>query len=140
MIVVERVDTLDDCLEVRRIVFVEEQHVPLAEDVDGLDPACDQLLARVDGALAGTARLRLTEGGRVAKGERLAVLEPYRSRGVGMALIQALEARARELGCQSLAGAAQVQALGFYEALGYAADGEDFLDAGIVHRHITKLL
>lgn len=140
MIVVDRVHTLDDCLEIRRVVFVEEQHVPLADDVDGLDPGCDQLVARVDGALAGTARLRLAEGGRVAKGERLAVLEAYRSRGVGMALIRALEARARELGCHALVGAAQVQALGFYEALGYVADGDDFLDAGIVHRHITKTL
>lgn len=140
MIVVERVHTLDDCLEIRRVVFVVEQDVPLADDLDGLDPTCEQLLARVDGALAGTARLRLTEGGRVAKGERLAVLAPYRNLGVGIALIRALEARARALGCESLVGAAQVQALGFYEALGYIPDGDDFLDAGIVHRHITKAL
>lgn len=140
MIVVERVHTLDECLEIRRVVFVEEQDVPLAEDVDGLDATCEQLLARVDGALAGTARLRLTEGGRVAKGERLAVLVPYRNLGVGVALMHALEARARALGCASLVGAAQVQALGFYEALGYQPDGDDFLDAGIVHRHVTKTL
>lgn len=140
MIVVEPARSLDDCLEIRRVVFVEEQHVPLAEDIDGLDPMCEQLLARVDGVLAGTARLRLTDGGRVAKGERLAVLAPYRRHGVGVALIQALEARARALGCHILMGAAQVHALGFYQTLGYVADGDDFLDAGIVHRHITKVL
>lgn len=127
-----------DCLEIRRVVFVEEQAVPLADELDGLDDEAEHLLARVDGIPAGTARLRLL--GDVAKGERLAVLVPFRRHRLGVALMEALERRARELRAHTLKGAAQVQALSFYEALGYQAEGEVFLDAGIAHRAIRKTL
>ena len=35
---------------------------------------------------------------------------------------------------------AQLQALPFYEKLGYTAEGQEFIDAGIPHREMIKNL
>jgi predicted GNAT family N-acyltransferase len=35
---------------------------------------------------------------------------------------------------------AQSHATGFYEKLGFAAFGDEFLDAGIPHRHMRRAL
>ena len=68
---------------IRRRVFVEEQGIAEALEFDGLDPAARHLLAVVDGAPAGTLRIRLIEQGRTAKIERVAVLAPQRGTGSG---------------------------------------------------------
>lgn len=41
----------------RRVVFIEEQGVSEAEEIDDLDAAALHLLARLDGRPVGTARL-----------------------------------------------------------------------------------
>jgi len=138
VITIERTTELELCLEIRRIVFMVEQKVSLAEEVDGLDSECDHFIARKNGVPAGTARLRMA--GDLAKGERLCVLRSARGHRIATALLEALEARARERGARTLLGAAQVQALPLYESLGFLASGNEFLDAGIVHKTITKPL
>lgn len=128
---------------VRRRVFIDEQAVRPDEDVDGLDPECLHFLALAldgdGGEPVGAARLR-DAGGGVAKAERVAVLREHRGRGVGEALMRALEQAARERGFRQVRLGAQLTALGFYERLGYAAEGEEFLDARIRHRHMVKEL
>ncbi len=54
---------LATCLAIRRTVFIEEQGVSEADEVDGLDPVALHLLAMQDAAPVGTARL-LVEGRR----------------------------------------------------------------------------
>ena len=81
---------------IRRRVFVEEQGVSEALEFDGLDEEARHLLASVDGEPAGTLRIRLLEGGRVAKIERVAVLAAQRRHRVGRALmVAALRSGAR---------------------------------------------
>ena len=119
-----------DICSIRRIVFVEEQGVPEELDLDGLDPECLHVLAWNDhGRPIATARME--EDGKIG---RMAVLKPWRGRGVGRALLEALlsEAAARRLSRVHLA--AQTQAIGFYEKHGFQATGDIFLDAGILHR------
>ncbi|KIH98633.1 acetyltransferase [Streptomonospora alba] len=123
---------------IRGAVFVAEQQVPIAEEPDSHDPGADHLLARIDGVPAGTGRL-------VAAGERgvlgrLAVLPEARGTGTGAALVRAIEERARKLGLGEIELHAQTHALRFYERLGYAARGEEFLDAGIRHLDMRKRL
>lgn len=139
MIQIARTTDLAACLELRRVVFVLEQGVAPAEDVDGLDEGAEHFLAVMDGRPVGTARLRLLDGG-TAKGERMCVLTSARKRGVAGQILEALEARARELGAHTIAGAAQVQALALYTQRGYVPSGDEFLDAGIPHRAIQKPL
>ncbi|MBN8414157.1 MULTISPECIES: GNAT family N-acetyltransferase [Halomonas] len=121
--------------EIRHRVFVIEQNVPLEEEWDGRDPQCLHFLAIRGEQALGTARL-LPDGhiGRVA------VLAEARGLGVGVALMRAAIDAAREQRFSQVELAAQTQALGFYEALGFVAEGEVFLDAGIPHRNMTLTL
>ena len=119
---------------VREQVFVQEQQVPLELEWDGLDAEALHVLA-VDakGRPVGTGRM-LADGhiGRVA------VLPTWRGRGVGRALVAALLELARRRGLHRVRLAAQTEAIGFYETLGFAAHGPEFMDAGIPHRHMER--
>jgi predicted GNAT family N-acyltransferase len=129
------------CLEVRRAVFIEEQRVPEAEEIDAHDgdPAvvttAVHVLARLDGRAVGTGRLLLEyPAGANAHIGRVAVLAAERRGGAGRAVMRALEAEARRRGFAGITLAAQLHAIPFYERLGYVARGDVFLDAGIEHR------
>ncbi|MDH6109992.1 putative GNAT family N-acyltransferase [Kitasatospora sp. MAP12-15] len=133
--------------QVRLEVFVEEQNVPVELEYDELDATSLHLLAvGADGAPLGTARLisgaealKLTGvADRVLLG-RLAVVKAARGTGLGAELVRAIETAGRELGARECELHAQVQALGFYERLGYAAEGPVYDDAGIPHRTMVKL-
>ncbi len=130
---------LQACCAIRRIVFIDEQAVPEDEEWDGLDTACTHFLARSAGAALGTARLRIDP--KVgAKAERVAVLKEARGTGAGRAVMEALEAEALSRGFERVTLAAQMQALPFYERLGYVVYGPEFDDAGIPHRMAVKEL
>ena len=127
------------CQALRRVVFIEEQGMSVADDVDGRDGAARHLLAVLDGRAVGTARL-LTVGD-TGKVGRVCVLREVRGQGVGVALIRAAVALlAGAEGVKKVKLGAQVQALGFYEALGFQAVGADYLDAGKVHRDMVLSL
>lgn len=121
--------------ELRRRVFIDEQQVPESEEWDGQDPDCLHFLACENGQPIGTARL-LPDGhiGRVA------VLGQARGRGIGLLLMREAIAAARLLGHEEVILAAQIQAMPFYERLGFQAYGEEFLDAGIPHRNMRLML
>ncbi|MFI6155631.1 GNAT family N-acetyltransferase [Kitasatospora sp. NPDC051170] len=135
--------------EVRRAVFVVEQHVPEELEWDEYDATSVHLLALAeDGAALGTARLIFGEqawketggvAGRVLLG-RLAVVGAARGTGLGARLVRAIEAEARERGAAEVELHAQVRALGFYERLGYVAEGPVYDSVGIPHRMMTRTL
>ncbi|MFI9272429.1 GNAT family N-acetyltransferase [Kitasatospora sp. NPDC052896] len=143
--------TPDDLALARRVrqeVFVVEQSVPVELEYDELDATSLHLLATgPDGVPLGTARLISGEQalaltgveGRVLLG-RLAVVKAARGTGLGVALVGAIERAGQELGARECELHAQVQALGFYQRLGYTAEGPVYDDAGIPHRTMTKVL
>ena len=128
------------CREIRQVVFSDEQGVSLDLEFDGLDDEAEHFLAwDRDGAAetpVATARLRWIDG--TAKAERVAVLASQRGRGVGRALMDAIETRAIEQGRSSVHLHAQVAVIPFYERLGYEASGAVFVEADIEHRSMTK--
>ena len=124
---------------VRRTVFVEGQGVPPELEVDGLDDVADHVVARLDGRVVATGRL-LPADRRTRKVQRMAVLPEARGAGVGLAVLRALEARARELGAPAVVLSAQTTARGFYERAGYTAHGEEFTEAGIRHVAMRRAL
>jgi predicted GNAT family N-acyltransferase len=118
---------------IRHAVFVVEQGVPVDLELDGLDPACVHLVAfGPQGDAIGTARM--TGSGHVG---RIAVLAPWRGRGVGARLVRTMLALARDAGLGSVDLDSQVRAVGFYEKLGFEARGEEFMEAGIPHRNMV---
>lgn len=135
-------DEIASCLQIRRVVFIDEQSVPEKEELDDLDPVCRHFLATPDkSSLAreafGTARILFLDDGS-AKAQRVAVLREYRRHGVGAALMFAVEGEAARAGRQLLILSSQLSALPFYERLGYEPYGDNFLDAGIEHRMMRK--
>jgi ElaA protein len=138
MIRVEQTDDLATCRTLRRVVFIDEQNVPEAEEWDGRDGEALHLLA-FDGATPiGTARL--FDKGATGKIGRVCVLASARGRGIGAALIRAGEALLAEQGCTRAMLGAQCHAIPFYEGLGFTAFGPIYDDAGIPHRDMDKPL
>nr|WP_205911787.1 GNAT family N-acetyltransferase [Rhodobacter sp. SGA-6-6] len=123
----------------RRKVFIEEQGVSEADEVDGLDDQAIHLLALVDGRPLGCARLLVQ--GETGKVGRVCVLAEARGTGLGAALMRAAVAEFRKLpGVAKVKLGAQTHALGFYERLGFTAFGPEYLDAGIPHRDMQLVL
>ena len=120
------------CYRIRMVVFVEEQGVPVAEEIDARDEAdAMHVLGLEDGRAVATARCVPHEGG--VKIGRVAVLKHARGRGHGAALIRHFIGQANG----PVVLDAQVDALGFYERLGFVARGPVFDDAGIPHRRMA---
>ncbi len=139
IIQISTADELASCWAVRREVFVDEQGVPEELEIDGDDPLCVHFAAIDDrGQVWATARLRMNDG--EGKAQRVAVRLAARGKGVGTQVMRALEECARRLGAQRVKLSSQLQALPFYERLGYRAHGDIYDDAGIPHRDMTKML
>ncbi|WP_010307491.1 GNAT family N-acetyltransferase [Kurthia senegalensis] len=141
-IVIENEQQLQRALTIRKKVFVEEQHVPLEDEVDELDvldgPCRHLLITTNEDEAVGTGRVRLIE--QYGKLQRVAVLKDMRQFGIGRLIIAELETLAKQLGAQKTKLDAQVHAIGFYEKLGYTVQSDVFLDAGIEHVLMTKSL
>lgn len=127
------------CRQLRRVVFIEEQGVSEADEVDDKDDEAIHLLALLDGEPVGSARLLVL--GDVGKIGRVCVLPLGRGKGIGADLIRAAVARFRiEPGVRKVKLGAQTHALGFYERLGFTAFGPLYDDAGIAHRDMLLVL
>ncbi len=126
----------DELRKVRETVFVREQGVPAALEWDGSDPACRHVIARdAAGAPVGTGRL--TPDRRIG---RMAVLREWRGRGVGDALLAALLEQARALGWTEVSLHAQASAEDFYARHGFVPEGGRFMEAGIEHQGMRRVL
>lgn len=138
--IVASTDELKHCFAIRRAVFVHEQQVDEAIEIDGLDDACIQFLAEgIDHQPIGTARLRISAE-KQAKAQRVAVLKEHRNKGIGAKLMAAIESHAQSLGHDAIHLNAQVSALHFYRQLGYVVCGDPFIEANIEHLPMKKCL
>jgi ElaA protein len=127
------------CRALRRTVFIEEQGVSEADEVDDKDDEAIHLLATQNGKPVGSARLLVM--GETGKIGRVCVLAEARGTGLGANLMQAAVARFRSVpGVTKVKLGAQTHALGFYERLGFTAIGPEFDDAGIPHREMVLTL
>jgi predicted GNAT family N-acyltransferase len=134
-----RTEDIATCRWLRRVVFIEEQGVPEADEVDDRDGAAIHLLATEAGRPVGTARLLVL--GDTGKIGRVCVLKDRRGLGLGAALIGVAVSEFRAMpGIARARLGAQVPALGFYERLGFEAVGPVYLDAGIAHRDMVMAL
>lgn len=131
-----RTDDIVTCRWLRRVVFIDEQGVSEADEVDDLDGAAIHLLAVDQGRPVGSARLLVQ--GDTGKIGRVCVLKDRRGLGLGAALIGVAVAEFRATpGIVRVKLGAQLPALGFYERLGFVATGPVYLDAGIDHRDMV---
>lgn len=128
---------MEQVFSVRTQVFVNEQNVPEEEEIDHLEEESTHFLVTDDeGNPSGAGRFRVVDG--YGKVERICILPEYRSKGVGNALMKAIEQFALSQQIEILKLNAQNQAIPFYEKLGYAVTSDEFLDAGIPHHAMKK--
>lgn len=138
-------------LALRIEVFVGEQGVPLDLERDAYDddPETRHLVVTGnDAVLAAVRWIREPTGyeglaprlGAPVHLQRLAVAVQWRGRGLGRALVDAVERDARDIGAGVVYLAAQRSAVPFYERLQYEAYGAPFVEAGIDHRHMMRTL
>lgn len=126
------------CYEIRKAVFVDEQNVPLELEMDEYDSGATHFLLSEGNTPLATARLLSKNG--LAKIGRVAVLKQARGRGLGLAVMEAVLAEARRQGYAEAVLDSQVYAIPFYARLGFAAEGDEFDDAGIPHRRMRRRL
>jgi predicted GNAT family N-acyltransferase len=134
----KKTEEIEECFRIREEVFIAEQGVPLDMERDEHDGKALHFIALADGQSVGTARAVLRDNGTSAKIGRVAVCRSNRGLGIGKLLIAAIEESPDLRHVHNFLLDAQTHALQFYAGLGYEAYGEEFIDAGIPHRHMKK--
>jgi len=125
------------CYELRKIVFIEEQKVPIERHMDEYDEFSIHFIVYDKNIPIGAARTRLADN--CAKLERICILSANRGHNIGRQLIQKIEEYwvNNSITCYRLSS--QVQAAKFYEKLGYIIISEKpYMDAGILHVMMEK--
>src|SRR5260221_10708610 len=117
---------------IRFAVFVEEQRVPRDIELDDQDAGSLHAVAYEKGKAVATGRL--LPDGHIG---RMAVLKDRRRQGFGSAILTALMEAAVKRGHASVALSSQTHAVPFYRAHGFAAQGGEYLEAGIPHLEMT---
>lgn len=121
--------------QIRQQVFIVEQQVPVEDEWDALDEAAIHFLVIQGGQAIGCARLLIEEIHHQPHFHigRVALLKPFRNQGHGQALMKFVLAYCTAHAPHSIYLHAQVDRQAFYERLGFVAQGNIFMDAGIPH-------
>ncbi len=137
--VAESLDEFKLALQIRRQVFVEEHRVPEEIEADQYDHVAVHFLAWDGKKEIGTGRLRWTDL-ETAKVERVAVQKEYRHSGTGKKIMEVMEQYAREKGTKKIVLHAPLEAVPFYEKIGYQKEGAPFVEGIREHLKLFKLL
>jgi len=121
---------LSKALEIRRKVFVCEQHAPADTEPDGFDKFALHLLLYVDDVAVGTGRIYY-DGSHFKIG-RVCVLPEYRGRHLGDLMMRLLLFKSQDFAAEVVIHA-QTHAENFYKRYGFASEGEEFMEDGIPH-------
>ncbi|MGH8135769.1 MAG: GNAT family N-acetyltransferase [Steroidobacteraceae bacterium] len=113
---------------IRREVFIEEQQFTESDEWDDEDAVSVHALVTVNREPVGTGRLN--PGGKIG---RIAVKAGLRGRGIGTLILRQLLHEACRRGIREPYLHAQVQAVPFYEKLGFRVQGDAFDELGVSH-------
>jgi predicted GNAT family N-acyltransferase len=126
----------EDALAVRIAVFVEEQGIAREDEIDEYDDVAIHCVGYLDGAPVAAGRLVVMDG--YGKVGRMAVLSEHRGRGIGAAVLVALEREGVARGVTLFRLSAQLTARPFYDRAGYAPVGDVYDEVGIPHIAMEK--
>ena len=116
---------------IRRKVFIEEQGVSEALELDGTDALCIHLLVFKNNIPVATGRIFM-DGNKCMLG-RVAVLKERRKQKYGKLVMKMLIRASYNMGADMQYVHAQAQASDFYKKLGFISYGNPFLEANIYH-------
>lgn len=124
-------DDIQEALEVRKAVFINEQGISERIERDEYDKVAEHVIVYENGIPLATGRL-LREDNQYTIG-RVAVLKEHRSKKLGAVVVNALVEKAFKNGASEVQIHAQKWVQGFYEKLGFRVYGDVFVEAGIEH-------
>ena len=128
-----------ECFNIRFEVFVNEQGVPSEVEFDNYDETAIHAVAYESDKIVGTGRL-IIDTATDARIGRMAVNESSRRKGVGSQILAFLENTAKSNGIRHITLHAQHYVRDFYEENGYREQGETFVEAGILHVEMSKVI
>ena len=155
---------LADLRAVREQVFLIEQAIPPEDEWDEFDARSHHVIARDPGGRPiGTGRLvppqsaiqasiareagaQAPDSGQQGQTStpasigRMAVLDDWRGKGVGTAIVRVLLEQARALRYPEIELHAQSHAIAFYARLGFEPCGGEFEECGITHRSMRRTI
>ena len=119
---------------IRRQVFVQDLGVPEQQEFDAADlPGADTVYALLTAESNPLGTGRLQGAAENYKIGRIAFLPAARGRGSGRQLVTALVRRAVAQGAVRVPVDARLEAVGFYEKLGFVPCGVPFMQRGMRH-------
>jgi predicted GNAT family N-acyltransferase len=137
--VAETPEEMQLVIELRRVVFGNEQRILLSRYEDLEDRFSLNLLASIDGRAVGTGRLTPAyDRAAVPTITWVATLPSYRNRGIGTAIVRALVDEADARGYDTVYLNAQAHALGLYLAHGFKPIGQPQVIHGIPPPPMTR--
>ena len=131
---------INGAFNVRREVFITEQGIHEDIELDGYDRSALHVVVIADeDRVIGTARV-LSLPMNQAKIERMAILQSWRRKRIGMGIISFLVKELRSRRIQQVVLHAQYPAIAFYKSCGFKKSGSPFYEAGIKHIKMLKPL
>lgn len=142
IIIAKNQSEIDECVEIRKTVFVKEQGVPLELEADEFDfetAPCTHFMIFENEILIGTFRI-ICEEEVEAHFQRFCILKEFRSRNFGRLSLEFAEKFCIEHGYKKITMNSQCYAIGFYQKCGFSVVSDEFDDAGIPHVRMEKIL
>jgi len=123
---------LVDAHYIRQVVFMDEQNVPLDEEMIPWEDEISLHLVLYNGEeAAATGRIFMKDDKFVL--QRIAVIKKERGKGLGRLVTQKLIDKCFEMGAEEITLSSQTHAVGLYEKLGFVGYTDVYMDAGIPH-------
>ena len=130
---------LKGALEARRKVFVEEQGISEDLEFDNHDREALHIVVKDRERVIGTARVIFLNANQ-AKIERMAILKPFRRKGIGRRIISFLNEELKNRHIEEVFLHAQYSVVAFYQSCGFKEIGSPFREVGIKHVKMQKQL
>ncbi|MBA7633195.1 Acetyltransferase [subsurface metagenome] len=130
---------LKEAFEVRKKVFVEKQGISGDLEFDNCDRKALHVVVADAERVIGTARVIFLTTHQ-AKLEKMAVLRPFRRRGIGSRIVSFLSEELRNRQVEQVVLHAQYAVVAFYKSFGFEELGLPFVEDGIKHIKMQKWL
>lgn len=132
-------DMTENEYQLRYAVFVVEQKMAYEEEFENDEDNFSHCHIYSGKELVACARLGQVTNGAIRIG-RIAVRKDLRGNGLGKKIVEYAENVGYKSGYNKFFLIAQSYAKGFYEKMGYITEGKEFIEAGISHIKMTKIL
>ncbi len=130
---------IEGAFEVRRKVFIEEQGISEDLELDGRDSEALHMVVKDGERVIGTARVLFLATSQ-AKIERMAILIPFRRKGIGGRIISFLNEELKKKQVEKVFLHAQYPVITFYKSVGFREQPPPFWEAGIKHIKMQRIL